>query len=115
MGQILGMAMPFFGLIFLGFLAARIRSIPRDGMAWMNFFIIYVALPALLFNLVSKTPLSEMANLGFIFATTLGTYIAFALAFCVGILATDGEVRQSTIQDHIHRVIQIRTLGVLTH
>lgn len=98
MAQILGLAMPFFGLIFLGYLAAQIRKIPLEGMAWMNFFIIYIALPALFFNLLSQTPVEELASWGFIFAATFGTYCAFALAFCVGVFATDGDIPESTIQ-----------------
>ena len=98
MGQILGMALPFFGLIFLGFVAGKLKSMPKDGMAWMNFFIIYIALPALFFNLLSRTPVSELASWGFIFASLLGTYCAFAVAFCVGVLVTDGDVPESTIQ-----------------
>jgi len=92
------MALPFFGLILLGFIAAKVRKLPIEGLAWINFFIIYIALPALFFNLLSKTPVSELASWGFIFATTLGTYCAFALAFSTGVLATEGDIPQSTIQ-----------------
>ena len=98
MGQILGIVLPFFGLIALGFAAAKFRPQPSGGLAWMNFFIIYIALPALFFNLLSKTPVAELASWGFIFACTLGTYCAFALAFCTGVLATDGDIPESTIQ-----------------
>lgn len=98
MSQILGMALPFFGLILLGYLAARIGKLPISGLAWMNFFIIYVALPALFFNILSRTPTSDLASWGFIFGATFGTYCAFAIAFCLGVLVTDGDVPQSTIQ-----------------
>ena len=98
MAQILGLALPFFGLIFLGFIAPRFRKISTDGLAWMNFFIIYVALPALFFNLLAKTPVSDLANWAFVFASTLGTYCAFALAFSIGVFATEGDIPESTIQ-----------------
>ena len=62
MSQILGMALPFFGLSLLGYIAARIKNLPVDGLTWMNFFIIYVALPALFFNLLSQTPIEELAS-----------------------------------------------------
>lgn len=92
------MALPFFGLILLGFAAAKFRPLSTDGLAWMNFFIIYIALPALFFNLLSRTPVEEIANWGFIFATTLGTYCTFAIAFCLGVFDTDGDIPESTIQ-----------------
>ena len=98
MGHIIGLALPFFGLIFLGFAAAKFRRLPAEGLAWMNFFIIYVALPALFFNLLAKTPISELASWSFVFASLLGTYCAFALAFSTGVLASDGDIPESTIQ-----------------
>lgn len=98
MAQILAMALPFFGLILLGFIAAKIRNIPIEGLTWMNFFIVYVALPALFFNLLSETPVEKLTSWSFIFASLLGTYCAFAIAFCVGVFATDGDIPQSTIQ-----------------
>ena len=98
MSEILSQALPFFGLILLGFIAAKFKNIPKEGLAWMNFFIIYIALPALFFNLLSETPVEKLTSWGFIFASLLGTYCAFAIAFCAGVFATDGDVPQSTIQ-----------------
>jgi len=66
--QILSIALPFFGVIFIGFAAARFRPLSTDGLAWMNFFIIYIALPALFFNLISQTPIDQLANWGYFFA-----------------------------------------------
>jgi len=98
MGHIIGLALPFFGLIFLGFVAAKFKKMSVDGMAWMNFFIVYVALPALFFNLIAKTPVADLASWSFVFASLLGTYCAFALAFCTGVFASDGDIPESTIQ-----------------
>jgi len=98
LSQILGMSLPFFGLIFLGFAAAKIKNLPLSGLAWMNFFIVYIALPALFFNLLYRTPVEELTNWSFIFLTLLGTYCTFAIAFCVGVFVTDGDIPESTIQ-----------------
>ena len=86
MGQVLNLALPFFALIGLGYLAAKLRPIPRSGLAWMNTFIVYVALPALFFNLLARTPVEELANWNFIFATTFATYLVFTGAFALGLL-----------------------------
>ena len=40
--DILNLALPFFGLIFIGFACGKLRQIPDAGLAWMNFFILYV-------------------------------------------------------------------------
>ena len=67
---------PFFGLIGLGFLCGRLSRQPAAGLAWMQFFLIYVALPCLFFALIADKPLNELANWPFILATTLCTAIA---------------------------------------
>ena len=98
MAQILGMALPFFGLILLGYLAAKFSKLTVDGLAWMNFFVIYIALPALFFSLLSQTPVEKLASWGFVLTSVLGTYCAFAIAFCVGVFSSDGDINESTIQ-----------------
>ena len=54
--DILNLAIPYFGLIFIGFACGKARGLPEQGLAWMNFFLLYVSLPALLFGIMSKTP-----------------------------------------------------------
>ena len=39
----------------------------------MNFFLLYVSLPALLFRIMSETPFAELNNPPFLIATTIGT------------------------------------------
>lgn len=79
--DVLNLALPFFGLIFLGYLCGKVQSIPHTGLAWMNFFIIYVALPALFYRILSRTPFEQVANVPFILGVTLATLAAFGLAF----------------------------------
>ncbi len=96
--DVLNLSLPFFGLIGLGFVCGRLVEIPEDGLKWMNFFIVYAALPALFYNLVSVTPFEELSNWPFVMGTTLSTTIAFALALAVGLIATRGDTRAATIQ-----------------
>ena len=56
MSDVIGLVLPFFGLIFLGFFVARITRQPIDALGWMNTFIVYVALPALFFQLSGQDP-----------------------------------------------------------
>ena len=98
MENVISLALPFFGLIFLGIAAGKLKKIPAEGLAWMQFFIIYIALPALFFRLLAKTPIEELTNIGYVAATTFATYCAFAVAFCVGVFASRGNIPEATIQ-----------------
>ena len=51
--DVLNLALPYFGLIFLGFACGRAKSIPDRGLAWMDFFIVYLSLPALFFRILT--------------------------------------------------------------
>ena len=62
MVDILNLALPYFGLIFIGFACGKAKGLPEQGLAWMNFFPLYVSLPALLFGIMSKTPFAELNN-----------------------------------------------------
>lgn len=77
--DVLNLALPYFGVILIGFICGKSRSIPESGLAWMNFFLLYISLPALFFRLLSKTPFEQLSNVPFILATTSATALAFAL------------------------------------
>ena len=97
MTDILNLALPYFGLIFIGFACGKTKGLPEPGLAWMNFFLLYVSLPALLFGIMSKTPFSELNNPPFLIATTLGTMSAFALAMVVGRFIGDLSLRKASM------------------
>ena len=97
MADILNLALPYFGLIFVGFACGKVKSLPESGLAWMNFFLLYVSLPALLFAIMSKTPFSELNNPPFLVATTLSTMAAFTIALLVGKLIGGLTLREATL------------------
>lgn len=98
MADIIGLVMPFFGIIFLGYAVARIRKQSVDALGWMNTFIIYVALPCLFFQLLSRTPVEKLIEWGFIAASVLATFIIFACVFAIGFLREKGDLAVPTIQ-----------------
>lgn len=98
LSSVLALALPFFGLIFLGFFCGKLKKLPEAGLQWMNFFIVYVALPALFFKLISSAPFEQLANWPYVIGTTLATYVAFALAFLIGIITMKGRIREATVQ-----------------
>jgi predicted permease len=95
--DVINLALPFFGLIFIGFACGRLKQIPDTALGWMNFYIIYVSLPALFYRILAQTPLEQLAQVDFIFATTLATGWAFALSFAVVMLVRRGHIGQATI------------------
>jgi malonate transporter len=97
MVDILNLALPYFGLIFIGFACGKAKGLPEAGLAWMKFFLLYVSLPALLFGIMSKTPFEELNNPPFLVATTLGTMSAFVLAMMAGRLIGGLSVREATL------------------
>lgn len=85
---LLNLLAPFFGTIALGFVSARIARLPASGLVWMQFFLIYLALPCLFFRLIADKPIQELANWRFVGLTTTATALAFGLSFAIGRLSS---------------------------
>jgi len=81
---LLDLIAPFFGLIAIGFVCAKFVNLEKGGLAWMQFFLIYIALPCLFFRLIADKPLDELTNWPYVIGTTLATYCVFALSFAAG-------------------------------
>jgi len=60
---ILNVTAPFFALVLCGFLAARFRMLPVNAVPALNTFVLYFALPCMLFRFAAGTPFSQIFNL----------------------------------------------------
>jgi malonate transporter and related proteins len=98
MAEISSLVLPFFGLILLGYVAARLRKLDEQALGWLNIFIIYIALPALFFKIIGKTPLEELARFDFILTSLAATYTIFALVFVLGRFGTGSTTGEATVQ-----------------
>ena len=98
MSDVVGLVLPFFGLIFLGFVVARITRQPVEALGWMNTFIVYVALPALFFQLLAKTPFERLTEWTFILGAVFSTYIIFLIMFAGSMLFAGRNIAESTIK-----------------
>lgn len=98
MNQIVSITLPLFGLIALGYGIGKWRKTPAEGLAWLNFFVFYLALPALFFQLIAKAPFEELTNWSFVLATIFGTYCTFAIGFSIAALTSRGNIPVATIQ-----------------
>ncbi len=98
MADIVALVLPFFGLILIGYISGRLSKQPASALGWLNFFVIYVSLPALFFKLVSRTPLAELTRIDFIAAALAATYAIFLLVFLVGRFIRRNSIADCTIQ-----------------
>lgn len=62
MGPILAVTVPFFALVLAGYLAGRRHVLPESAIPGLNAFVLYFALPCMLFRFGSRTPVLELLN-----------------------------------------------------
>jgi malonate transporter and related proteins len=74
MQPILAVTVPFFALVLCGYLAARRHILPESAIPGLNAFVLYFALPCLLFRFGQNTPILELLN-----PAVLGLYLLCAL------------------------------------
>jgi hypothetical protein len=61
-GPILAVTAPFFALVLCGWLAAQRRVLPEAAIPGLNAFVLYFALPCLLFRFGAGTPVLQVLN-----------------------------------------------------
>ena len=59
---ILAVTFPFFALVLCGYVAARTRLLPLDAVPGLNMFVLYFALPCMLYRFGSATPAAQLFN-----------------------------------------------------
>lgn len=98
MAEILNLALPFFGLILLGFVAAKLWRAGEDGLRWLNIFLIYFALPALIFKVVADAPFEKLISWPFMVATSSVTIAAFLGIFAASRFFFATRFRDAALQ-----------------
>ncbi len=74
MQAILSVTVPFFALVLAGYLAARRHVLPESAIPGLNAFVLYFALPCMLFRFGMNTPVFDLLN-----PAVLLVYLAAAL------------------------------------
>ena len=82
--DVLNLTLPLFGLVLLGWIAARWKKLPEAGLVWMQFYIVYIALPAMFFQVLRKTPIEQMMNFKYIAGASGATLIIFIGTYLFG-------------------------------
>ncbi len=62
MQAILAVTVPFFALVLCGYLAARRHVLPESAIPGLNAYVLYFALPCLLFRFGAGTPVLDLLN-----------------------------------------------------
>jgi predicted permease len=83
MQAILAVTIPFFALVLCGYLAARGRVLPESAIPGLNAFVLFFALPCMLFRLGASTPFARLID-----PALIGLYAACALAMVTFTVAT---------------------------
>lgn len=98
MADIVGLVLPFFGMIFIGAVAAKLARLPLEALGWLNIFVIYIALPALFFQLLSRTPIEQLTEWRYIAGSLVATFTIFCLMFAGSLIISRSGIAESTIK-----------------
>ena len=74
MQSILAVTIPFFALVLCGYLAARRQVLPESAIPGLNGYVLYFALPCMLFRFGAGTPVFDLLN-----PVVLAVYLAAGL------------------------------------
>lgn len=72
--QILLVTFPFFALVLCGYLAARSRVLPLEAIPGLNGFVLFFALPCMLYRFAAGTPIDKLLDAG-----TFSVYLTCAI------------------------------------
>lgn len=81
MYHVISAVFPVFGLILLGYLAARRGILTIEATDSLNKFVVWLALPALLFQAMAQITWAEIDHPGFVGAFTIASLATFGLSF----------------------------------
>lgn len=69
--------LPVFAMILAGWVAARTGTLGAAATSELNRFVVYLALPAMLFGIMAKAQLSEVWDPAFVAAFAVGAMVVF--------------------------------------
>ncbi|BBB27101.1 AEC family transporter [Amphritea japonica] len=80
---ILSITAPIFLLILIGFVSTRGGIIPREALPGMSRFVLYLALPVLMFQKISQLDISQIIDLDYILVYAAGGLFSFVSVFAI--------------------------------
>ncbi len=92
MQAILTVTLPFFALVLAGWLAARHHVLPESAIPGLNAFVLYFALPCLLFRFGASTPVMQLLNPYLLAVYMLCALLVVGFTIAVSIDGPGGQV-----------------------
>ena len=80
MRQILTVTTPFFALVLLGWAVVRGRRLSLQAIPGLNSFVLFFALPCMLFRFSASTPITQLLDASVVTVYLAGTVAVVALA-----------------------------------
>jgi malonate transporter len=77
LNSVINAAFPVFALILIGYIAARRRILSDQASQHLNSYVVWLALPALLFHAMATVSWQELNQIPFILASTGGMLATF--------------------------------------
>jgi len=96
--DVVALVLPLFSIIILGYISGRLSSLDKDALGWLNFFIVYIALPALFYKYLSATPVDEFKNYRFFFSAVGVTFFVFLSCFLIALIIRKSGTATATLQ-----------------
>lgn len=81
MGIIVSAVFPLFALILLGFVAGRKSLLGPGAVESLNKFVVWMALPALLFRVMATLSIDQINQPGYVMATALSIAVVFLVSY----------------------------------
>jgi malonate transporter and related proteins len=80
--EILSVTFPFFALVLCGYVAARRRMLPLEAIPGLNGFVLFFALPCMLYRFGATTPIAQLldANVFFTWLLCACVMVGFTIA-----------------------------------
>ena len=86
--SVLVVTFPFFALVLCGYLAARSGVLPQPAISGLNAFVLYFALPCMLYRFGASTPIGQLLD-----PAVAGVYLLCALVMVGGTVALTRNAR----------------------
>ena len=81
--DVLLVTFPFFALVLCGYVAGRRRMLPFEAISGLNGFVLYFALPCLLYRFGASTPIAQLLD-----GAAIAVYLVCALVMVGFVVAT---------------------------
>ena len=83
--EVLRVTFPFFALVLCGYLAARNGLLPLEAIPGLNGFVLFFALPCMLFRFGASTPIAQLLDAGVFFTYSLCALVMVAFSIAISL------------------------------